>query len=301
MLLPDFWANGDCRQPGQRSRRPGLGSAWVGYAGGLAFRRLTRHNAANAMSRWVRCMLYRAVHFKFDPRTPWRKGCGRALCPARRRRALPAVWSACPARGLFQSAACTPRCAATRSCMRCAGWLRSSETRRRSTERRRRPGVRLHAVEERQCRQPPGLLPTVGMPIVDKTARHWRVGSRGPLVDHSAAAVRQTPSPPKERTLSNTRYDEIDADAFFLPAQGLYADWEAAAGCVRLPDEFARRLVLHADQDPRRLETRDCRPPGSGVGVAVPQFGTGRRAVEPGRAHRAVSQHLCRRGHRLPG
>lgn len=38
--------------------------------------------------------------------------------------------------------------------------------------------------------------------------------------------------------MSNTRYDEIDADAFFLPAQGLYADWEAAAGCVRLPDEF---------------------------------------------------------------
>jgi hypothetical protein len=44
---------------------------------------------------------------------------------------------------------------------------------------------------------------------------------------------------PKEMSLSNIQHDELDAAAFFLPAQGLYADWESAAGCVRLPDEFA--------------------------------------------------------------
>lgn len=40
--------------------------------------------------------------------------------------------------------------------------------------------------------------------------------------------------------MNKIQYDDTDAETFFLPAHGLYADWESAAGCVRLPDEFAQ-------------------------------------------------------------
>ncbi|WP_418317838.1 hypothetical protein [Piscinibacter sakaiensis] len=41
--------------------------------------------------------------------------------------------------------------------------------------------------------------------------------------------------------MSNARFDELQEqdDVFFLPAHGLFADWETAKGCVRLTDDFA--------------------------------------------------------------
>ena len=46
--------------------------------------------------------------------------------------------------------------------------------------------------------------------------------------------------------MSDTQFDELsqDDDAFFLPAHGLFADWESAKGCVCLPDEFANASAL---------------------------------------------------------
>lgn len=59
-------------------------------------------------------------------------------------------------------------------------------------------------------------------------------------IDREAASVKATVV--KGKTLSNTHFGELREhdEAFFLPAHGLFADWESAAGCVRLPDDFAQ-------------------------------------------------------------
>lgn len=50
----------------------------------------------------------------------------------------------------------------------------------------------------------------------------------------------------KGNVLSDTEFDQLYGhdDAFFLPAHGLFADWEAGVGCVRLSDDFASASSL---------------------------------------------------------
>ncbi len=46
--------------------------------------------------------------------------------------------------------------------------------------------------------------------------------------------------------LSDTEFDQLygHEEAFFLPAHGLFADWEAGVGCVRLTDNFSEASAL---------------------------------------------------------
>lgn len=46
--------------------------------------------------------------------------------------------------------------------------------------------------------------------------------------------------------MSDTEFDQLygHEEAFFLPAHGLFADWEAGVGCVRLSDDFSNTSAL---------------------------------------------------------
>ncbi len=46
--------------------------------------------------------------------------------------------------------------------------------------------------------------------------------------------------------MSDTEFDQLyDHDeSFFMPANGLFADWESGTGCVRLSDDFSNASAL---------------------------------------------------------
>lgn len=167
-------------------------------------------------------MLYRAVNIKCYPWDATRQARRCTLCSTRCGQQVPDFRPAWPTTGLFIFASrsrnvwtvktpCNPLSFATRA--------------------RKRARLKL-----RYC-----VLMLFGRKSIhrDTSAKQFSATSPGP--DPVASFDRFPVLRQKGAKLSQTHFNERNdqEDLFFLPANGLYADWDSARGCVRLPDEFA--------------------------------------------------------------